>query len=85
MFNQVPQCGDVWKSGDVAPCRHDLALNEGECSELHLGSVTSGEGARGKYWTGGWVGPGAGLDAADRTNIFAPAGNRNLIPWLFIL
>jgi hypothetical protein len=45
-----------------------------------LNSSNLRETAHSKYWTGGWVAPGAGVDAVDIRNIFAPVRNRNLIP-----
>jgi hypothetical protein len=39
-------------------------------------ALYSGEGAAGTHWTGGWVGPRAGLDAKARRKSSASVGDR---------
>jgi hypothetical protein len=42
------------------------ALVVGEWSALPSGLFTPGESVPGTHWIGGWVGPRAGLDAAEK-------------------
>jgi hypothetical protein len=51
--------------------RHSLtsALDEGEWSASRPGRFTPRERAPGTHWIGGWVGPGAVLDAVVKRNI----------------
>jgi hypothetical protein len=41
-----------------------------------LSRVTPRGRALGVHWIGGWVGPRAGLDAAEKRKSLAPAGNQ---------
>jgi hypothetical protein len=41
---------------------------------------TPGEKTPGTHWTGGWVGPTAGLDTEARGKIFASPGNEPQSP-----
>jgi len=54
-----------------------LALDGGEWSALRPALFTPGVRAPGTHWTGGWVGPKAGLEAVAKRKIpiTAPAGN----------
>jgi hypothetical protein len=52
-------------SGGIALPFLTSALDKGEWSASRSGSFTVGERAPGAHWIGGWVGPRAGLDAAD--------------------
>jgi len=40
--------------------------------QLHTGRFTPDERAAGTHWIGGWVGPGAGLDAVVKSRISYP-------------
>jgi hypothetical protein len=57
-----------WWSGGTA---HSLtsALDGGEWSASYPGSYTPGERTPGTHWTGGWVGPRAGLDTVSKRKI----------------
>jgi hypothetical protein len=57
------------------------ALDGDEWSASRPGrAFTPGEGTPGTHWTGGWMGPRAGLDTEARgKKSFAPAGNRTPI------
>jgi hypothetical protein len=56
------------------------ALDGGEWSASRPGrAFTPGERTPGTHWTGGWVGPRAGLDTEDRGKILCPAGDRTPI------
>jgi hypothetical protein len=54
------------ESGGIAPriLNLILALHGGECSVSRPSRFIPGERDAGKHWIGGWVDPGAGLDAA---------------------
>jgi hypothetical protein len=48
------------------------ALDEGEWSASRTGgALLPGKGPPGTHWTGGWVGPKAGLDTEDRGKIYS--------------
>jgi len=49
-----------------------LAPVLGDWSTSRLGRFTPGERTAGAYWTGGRVGPSAGLDFTDKRNFFVP-------------
>jgi hypothetical protein len=55
--------------GGVAPPFLTSALDGGEWSASHPGRFTSWERAPGTHWTGGWVGPRAGLDIVEKRKI----------------
>jgi hypothetical protein len=55
------------------------ALDGGEWSASRPGhAFTPGEKTPGTHWTGGWVGPRAGLDTEDRGKILCPRRESNL-------
>jgi hypothetical protein len=58
-------------SGCIAPQFLTSALDGGEWSASRPGRFTPGERAHGTHWIGGWVGPRAGLDAAEKIK-FSP-------------
>jgi hypothetical protein len=64
---------DVWGSGGIASPFSTLAL-DGEWSVSRHGRFTLNERASIIRWIGGWVGLRAGLDAVEKTTIYA--GNR---------
>jgi hypothetical protein len=64
-----------WGSGCIAPCILDLGTNGGEWSASRPGRFTPRERAFGTHWIGGWVGPGAGLDAVVKRKIPSPYRN----------
>jgi hypothetical protein len=51
-----------------------LALVGGEWSASRPGRFTPGERAPGTYWIGGWVGPRAALDVAEKREFFTLLG-----------
>jgi hypothetical protein len=54
------------------------ALDGGEWSASRPGrAFTPGEWTPGTHWTGGWVGPRAGLDTEVRGKIFCPRRESN--------
>jgi hypothetical protein len=54
------------------------ALDGGEWSASRPGrALTPGEKTTGTHWTGGWVGPRAGLDTEDRGKILCPCRGSN--------
>jgi hypothetical protein len=50
------------------------ALAGGECSVLRPCRFTPGERATGSRWIGGWVGPRAGLDVAEKRTFLTLLG-----------
>jgi hypothetical protein len=50
------------------------ALVGGKWSVSFPGSFTAGEKAPGTHWIGGWVGPRAGLDAAEKRKFLTLLG-----------
>jgi hypothetical protein len=61
-------------SGGIAPPFPTSAADGGVWSVSRAGHLTSGERALGTHWTGGWVGPRAGLDAVETTKILPLPG-----------
>jgi hypothetical protein len=59
----------IWGSRGIAPPFLPSALDGGEWSASRPCRFTPGERAPGTHWIGGWVGPGAGLDAEDKRKI----------------
>jgi hypothetical protein len=55
--------------GGIAPPFFISALDGGVWSGSRPASFTPGEIARGTHWIRGWMGPGSGLNAADRRKI----------------
>jgi hypothetical protein len=54
------------------------ALDGGECSASRPGrAFTPGKGPPVAHWTGGWVGPRAGLDTEARGKILCPSRESN--------
>jgi hypothetical protein len=54
------------------------ALDGGEWSASRPGrALTPGERTPGTHWTGGWVGPRAGLDTETRGKILSPCRGSN--------
>jgi hypothetical protein len=56
----------TWERGGIAPQFLTSALDGGELSVSCPGRVAPGEIAPGTHWTGGWVGPGAGLEVPEK-------------------
>jgi len=54
-----------------------LVLDGGERSASHPGHFTPRERAPGNHWTGGWVGPRAGLDMVVKRKISSPFQDSN--------
>jgi hypothetical protein len=50
------------------------AIVGGECSASHPGRFTPGERAPGTHWIGGWVGPRADLDDAEKRKFLTLPG-----------
>jgi hypothetical protein len=61
-----------WRSGGISPRILGSELDGGEWSASRLGRFTPRERAPGTNWTGGWMGPRAGLDAAVKKKIPSP-------------
>jgi hypothetical protein len=54
---------DIWGSGSIAPPFLTLALDAGEQSASCPCCFVPRERSPGTHWIGGWMGPGASLDA----------------------
>jgi hypothetical protein len=66
--------------GDIAPTHSKPRHYVGVSGQRHaLAALYPGERTHSTHWTGGWVGPRAGLDTKARGKSFAPAGNRTPI------
>jgi hypothetical protein len=63
---------NVWKAGGIAPLFLTSALDTSKWSASLPGRFIPGERAPGTHWIGGWVGPRAGLDAAEKRKIPLP-------------
>jgi hypothetical protein len=69
-----------WWNGGTAPLSSTSALDGGEWSASRPGRFTPRERAPGTRWIGGWVGPGAVLDAMVKRKLPSPSENRTLEP-----
>jgi hypothetical protein len=76
VINKTPRHEDASGSGDTVPPFLTSVLDGGEWSASRSGHFISGGRASGTHWVGGWVGPRAGLDAADRKTMNTPVENR---------
>jgi hypothetical protein len=76
LINSALRREDVWGGGGIAPPFLTLVLNEGEWSDSHSCRLTPGETTPCTNFTGGWVGPKAGLDVMEKRKLLIPIGNR---------
>jgi hypothetical protein len=61
-------------SGGIAPHFLVTVLDGGELSASRPGHFAPRERAHGTHWIGGWVGPGAGLDAVEKRKMLPLPG-----------
>jgi hypothetical protein len=71
--------GGVWGRGGIAPIILDLGTRWWVVSITPRPRFYPGERTPSTHWTGGWVGPRAGLDTEAGGKILCPAGNRTPI------
>jgi hypothetical protein len=65
LINSVARHENVHGTKFIGPLFLTSALDGGEWSSSRPGCFTPGERTAGVHWIGGWVGPRAGLDAAE--------------------
>jgi len=65
-------------SGGIAPCILITAGDRGDWSPSRPCRLTPRERALGTHWIGGWVGPGASLDALGKRKNASPCQDSNL-------
>jgi hypothetical protein len=64
LINYAPRQEDVLENGDIVPPFLTSALDGGEWSASHLGCFSPGT-----HCVGGWMGPRAGPDVAEKRKI----------------
>jgi hypothetical protein len=67
----------TWGSGGIAPPFLNLTLDGDEWSASRPGRFTPGERVAGTHFTGGWLGPEAGVDYVEKRKNLVPTGNRS--------
>jgi hypothetical protein len=83
VLKQAPRHEDVLESEGIAPHILTSALDGGERSASHPDYFTPEEVAWGASWTGGWVGPRAGMEAMTngKESPYRNSNPRSSSPW----
>jgi hypothetical protein len=70
--------GGAWRERRYSSYSFSISALDGEWSASRPGrAFTPGERTPGTHWTGGWVGPRAGLDTEPRGKILCPRRDSN--------
>jgi hypothetical protein len=80
VLNESLHHEDVWVSGGIAPRILNLARSGGEWLASHYGHFIPEERAHSIRWIGGWVSPGAGVDAVVKRKSLALPGIERRYP-----